>query len=136
MADARRSGMDKTSLANLAEALAWQGEAAASDQVAIDDKVPPTIVGYDALWPANLAIWDAFCAVATQWRVVSRGGGGFAGIGGAALAPVSLMFIGLDYAAVRAGLDAEAIVVTPELWLGLRIMEAAALPALNEEASR
>lgn len=42
------------------------------------------------------------------------------------------MWIGLDYAGVRAGLRAEGIAITRELWTGLRFMEAAAAAALNE----
>lgn len=128
--------MDQASLANLGEALAAHGEAALSDEVAIDDRVPPMLAGYDGLWPVNLPVWEAFCAVSLQWRTASRGGGGVAGMGGAALAPVTVVFIGLDYAAVRAGLDALGIAVTPELWRGLQVIEVAACAALNEEAER
>jgi hypothetical protein len=61
----------------------------------------------------------AFVTVASQWRVVATPLG-------------ELLYLGLDYAGVSAGLAAESIAVTPELWRGLRIMEAAARDALNE----
>lgn len=74
--------------------------------------------GETEVWREN---WDtvcAFAAVVTQWRVVPGARGGFA-------------YLGLDYAGVRAGLDAEGIAVTPELWAGLRTMEAEACAVLN-----
>jgi hypothetical protein len=64
----------------------------------------------------------AFVTVASQWRAV--------------LTPLGeLCYLGLDYAGVCAGLAAERIPVTPDLWRELRIMEAAARDALNEAAS-
>lgn len=72
---------------------------------------------YAGVWPENWPIVKAFFAVATQWRVAG-------GMG--------LVVLGLDYAGVRAGLDAAGIAVTPDLWAGLRIMEAEACAALNE----
>jgi uncharacterized protein DUF1799 len=96
----------------------------------------PTPIGGDqeGLWPENASTVVAFLAVSLQWRVVSRGGGGFSSVFGGSIAPVVPMFIGLDYSAVRAGLDAEGIEVTPELWRGLRVMEAEACAVLNESS--
>lgn len=42
-----------------------------------------------------------------------------------------LVFLGLDYAGARIGIEAAGIAITPELWAGLRIMERAAARALN-----
>jgi len=70
------------------------------------------------VWRENWDIVCAFAAVLSQWRVVPRTRGGH-------------HFVGLDYAGVRAGLEAEAIAITPELWRGLRIMEAEACVVLN-----
>lgn len=64
----------------------------------------------------------AFLAVSTQWRVVSIGGG---------LAPASTYWIGLDYQGVEVGLRGAGIDATPELWAGVRVMEAAARATLN-----
>ena len=47
-----------------------------------------------------------------------------------ALAPIMPFYVCLDYTAVRVGLDAEGIPVTPELWQGLRVMEREACAAL------
>ena len=80
----------------------------------------------DGVWSENLDTVMAFLAVASQWRVVSIGGG---------MAPSQPVFLGLDYVAVRTGLDAEGVTVTPELWRGLRVMEEAAAAALNERKS-
>lgn len=69
---------------------------------------------------------SAFLSVETQWRTVAIGGG---------FAPSRLLWLGLDYTAVRAGLEAEGFAVTPELWRDLRLMEAAALSELNRVRS-
>jgi hypothetical protein len=71
------------------------------------------------VWPENWATLDAFLAVSTQWRVVPGVMGGAA------------YYAGLDYAGVAAGLAGAGIAATPELWAGLRTMEAAARDALN-----
>jgi hypothetical protein len=131
--DARRFGMDARSLANLSQAANNLSDVT-NKRAALS---PPAIDGDDeGVWPENWETVQAFLAVSLQWRVVSRGGGGFAGMGGGVIAPMVPMFVGLDYAGVRAGLDAEGITVTPELWRGLRVMEAAACAVLNEEANR
>lgn len=110
MEGARAAGLDAQSLAELREAIAAGGTIAEDDE-------------FSRIWPDNVATVEAFLAVATQWRVVACGGG---------LAPTVPIYIALDYCAVRTGLDAENIVVTPELWRGLRVMESAAAAALNE----
>ena len=73
------------------------------------------------VWPENWSTVCAFAAVFSQWRAVPRARGG-------------AHFIGLDYSGVRAGLDAEGFPVTPELWTGIRVMEAEARDALNSGA--
>ncbi|MBV1918998.1 MAG: DUF1799 domain-containing protein [Sphingomonadaceae bacterium] len=73
-----------------------------------------------AIWPENWNIVLAFAAIATQWRTVP-------------LATGRLHYVGLDYASARAGLDAQQIEVTPELWTGIRTMETAARQAANGE---
>lgn len=75
------------------------------------------------VWECNWPIVEAFLAVSSQWRMTSIGGG---------MAPVLPVYVGLDYSAARVGLDAAGIEVTPGLWSGLRVMEAAACAALNE----
>ena len=79
-----------------------------------------------AVWPENVPALNAFLAVDSQWRVVPIGGG---------LAPTRPLFLGLDYAAVRVGLEAAGITITPALWADLRVLEDEARKALNE-ASR
>lgn len=70
------------------------------------------------LWPEHEAAWTAWCAVSSQWRVVAGGGGGAA-------------WIGLDFTAVRHGLDLAGLTVTPEDWAGMRLIEAGAIEELN-----
>jgi len=74
----------------------------------------------DGVWPRNAAAVRAFLAVARQWRTVASGMGG-------------ARFLGLDYAAAKAGLDLAGIEVGPELWAEVRVIEAAAAAALNGE---
>ncbi|MEX0971528.1 MAG: DUF1799 domain-containing protein [Paracoccaceae bacterium] len=69
------------------------------------------------VWPQNFKIVRAFVAITSQWRVVGSMDG--------------LMFLGLDYAGVRAGLKAARIKLSPDEWGQLRLMENAAVAALN-----
>jgi len=75
------------------------------------------------VWPQNAAIVTAFLLVASQWRTGLR----------ITDAGVRTVFIGLDYAAARAGLDALGVAVTPALFAGVMVMEMAAAKALNGE---
>ncbi|MFN3971243.1 MAG: DUF1799 domain-containing protein [Gemmobacter sp.] len=72
--------------------------------------MPPPAPAPFAVWRGHTAAVRAFLAVSTQWRV---GGAG--------------VVIGLDYAAARAGLEAEGTTVTPEVWRDLRAIEAGAV---------
>lgn len=75
----------------------------------------------EGLLPVNLPVIRAWLtACGTQWRTGSAGMG-------------RLVWIGLDYAGVRVGLEAQGIAVTPALWGGLQVMEQAAIAALNME---
>lgn len=47
------------------------------------------------------------------------------------MAPAHTYWVGFDYAGVTAGLCGAGISATPELWAGLRVMEAAARNVLN-----
>ena len=76
--------------------------------------------------PSDFVVWAehrktvaAFLAICTQWRIA-------VGMGG-------MIRLGFDYAGVRAGLKLAGIELKPREWCWLRIMEAAALAALNEE---
>lgn len=66
--------------------------------------------------PANWPSLMAFLDCQTQWRVAA----GMAG----------LVWFGLDYAACKLVLDAEEL--GPDVFRDLRVIEAAALPILNE----
>ena len=69
------------------------------------------------LWACHLPAINAFLAVANQWRSMQ----------GARRAHV----VGLDYAAVRAGLDMAGITLSPDEWADFRVIEGAASAALN-----
>lgn len=71
--------------------------------------------------PENQRIVEVFVALGTQWRVI-------AGIGG-------VFYQGLDYTATRNAIELMGIDRSewPEIFNGLRIMEAAAQPILNEK---
>lgn len=72
----------------------------------------------EGLWESHVDAFGAFLSVSRQWRTV---GGGWGGVS----------WLGLDYAAVRSGLDLAGIEVTPELWGQLREIEAGALAVMN-----
>lgn len=71
------------------------------------------------IWADNQDIVEAFAAVVTQWRVTPIGMAG-------------VHYIGLDYAAARAGLELAGVAVTRTLWEGVRVMEREALTWLNK----
>lgn len=50
---------------------------------------------------------------------------------GGGLAPAQTYWIGLNYPGVEVGLRGAGIDATPEIWAGLRVMEAAAKATLN-----
>ncbi|GAB4184255.1 MAG: hypothetical protein OHK0024_24430 [Thalassobaculales bacterium] len=94
-----------------------RGDAAAFG-IALPDA--PGAAAY-AVWPENEPVLRAFLCCHTQWRrqlVV--------GLGAAAV-----MWMGLDYAGVAAGLRQARIRLTPAQWEDLQAMEAAALTELN-----
>lgn len=109
--------MDAKSIANLKAAL---GATAGTEE-------------YGGLWPEHVEIVNAFMSVASQWRVASVSHGASSIAGG--FSTSRLIFIGLDYSAVKIALEAEGIAITPDLWRGLQTMEFAAIAALNEAHS-
>lgn len=70
-----------------------------------------------ALWEAHRPAWEAFAAVAGQWRTVPR--------------EHRTVWLGLDYQAAQAGLALAGIAVDPETWAEVRMIEAGARGALN-----
>lgn len=123
--------MDAASLANLQSAISDGASipAAEGDPFA---KLWSRENAFDGIWPEHVSIVTAFLAVCSQWRVSPVSQGGMMTPASGMIAPTAPLFIGLDYASVRVGLDAELIDVTPTLWRGLRVMEAEACAALNE----
>jgi hypothetical protein len=87
-----------------------------------DDDADNDADDHDGVWPENLPALTAFMRIKTQWVVT---GVGMAG----------LLTIGLNYASAKAGLELAGIDVTPELWDDILVIEAGALPALNESTS-
>lgn len=63
---------------------------------------------------------SAFLAVSGQWRHRTLG-------------QKATEWIGLDYGAVRAGLDLAGIVIAPDTWAELRLIEAGARDELNRD---
>lgn len=72
------------------------------------------------IWEEHLPALDAFLAVDGQWRTVSRGMAG-------------TRWIGLDYGAVRAGLELAGIAMMPETWADFQQIEAGAVNELNRD---
>lgn len=71
------------------------------------------------IYPENVAVWDAWLALETQWRMA-------VGAGGAA-------WLGLDYAAIPGVLKLLGVRKgdRSRVFAGLREMEAVALPVRN-----
>lgn len=70
------------------------------------------------VWAENWDIVAAFTTILTQWRVVALPNG-------------RLRWLGLDYAGAGAGLTLAGAAMTPDLWAGIRTMEAAGRAAAN-----
>ena len=114
--------------------LKWAGEAWATGQLrgsGRDDELDadarfwgldPALFQPDeeaiGLWEAHAAALHAFLVVESQWNVVSLASGG-------------MMWVGLDYAGVRAGLRGAGLKLSPEQWADLQLIETGALNALN-----
>lgn len=71
---------------------------------------------WHGVWEDHVAAVEAFLIVSTQWR---------------ALAGIGLVWLGLDYSAVRDGLALAGVEVTPQVWSQIRSIEAGALLALS-----
>lgn len=76
--------------------------------------------GFEGIWAENEPAYIAFLHVSGQWRTASRGLGG-------------THWVGLDYTAVKHGLDLAGVTVTPATWMDLRLIENGALEELNRE---
>lgn len=70
------------------------------------------------VWPVNMPVVRAWNAIDTQWRTET-------------LADGRVHWIGLDYAAVRAGYDMGGLRIEPRIWAGVQLMERAASVVLN-----
>lgn len=106
LADLARSGMPRE----------------AAERVAADLRAADGEMRADTC-PVRPDCWDivmAWRVIATQWRVAALGGMGGGGV-----------WLGLDYAGTAAGLAGMEIPASPDLWWGLRVMEAAAKEELN-----
>ncbi len=68
------------------------------------------------MWPENAATVAAFLAAGSQWRAVAIAAGDTS----------RPFYLGLDYAGVKAALEALDIAITKALWCGIQIMEEAA----------
>lgn len=123
MGDSHRSGGKKLIWAGAAWA---EGRLAAGRSALAEDcaffGIDPALFTDDeaeeGVWPENAPAVDAFLAVSTQWRMVASAGG-------------PLVYGGLDYTGVRAGLDLAGITPSPALWADVQLIEAGALGALN-----
>jgi len=104
VADARRWGLAEADVAAIRSALSG----GPADQ--------------GGVWPQHVATVTAFLAAASQWRTTLSP----AGEGGP-----RVLWLGLDYAGACAGIEAAGLALDPDIWAGIRIMEAAARDALN-----
>lgn len=70
----------------------------------------------EGVWSENEAAVHAFLEICTQFRAVAHWSG-------------AVQRIGLDYGAVRSGLELAGINVTADLWSDIRIIEAGVVTA-------
>lgn len=75
---------------------------------------------HEGVWEENVAALEAFLAVSTQWRCL-------------ALADGSVQRTGLDYTAAHRGLEMRGIVMTPDLWTEVQLIEFGAIAASHDE---
>jgi len=68
------------------------------------------------VWPENWPVIEFWSQVCNQWRIAPLGG-----------------YLGLDYTAIEIDLRFSQVPVIPEVWQGMKIMEAAAREVLNEK---
>ena len=71
------------------------------------------------LWEDHAAAFEGFLAVSDQWRVASVGMAG-------------AVYIGLDNAGARVGLEMAGISLTPDQWAALRVIASGAVAKLND----
>lgn len=114
--------------------LKWAGEAWATGRLfagtrspALDDAqlwgIDPEALGLtrseeEGVWERHASALHAFVAVDTQWRIVMG---------------EKAYWVGLDYAAVKAGLDLAGLSLTPGEWSDVQMIEKGALEALNRK---
>lgn len=79
----------------------------------------------DGIWDTHVPAFQAFQVVAGQWRtqVVT--------ITAMGTTATRVLWIGLDYAAARSGLELAGIAITPDLWSEVRDIETGAIEELN-----
>ncbi|MBJ2150603.1 DUF1799 domain-containing protein [Paracoccus sp. IB05] len=73
------------------------------------------------IWAEHLPAWEAWCAISGQWRTAPL----------STMEQAKVIFLGLDYAAARHGLDLAEVRVSPEIWDDVRSIEAGAIEELN-----
>lgn len=70
------------------------------------------------MWPQNMSIVRAFLSIANQWHLVPIGAG-------------RIYWQGLDYVRASSGLARAGIILKPEQWRLVQVMERAAAAVLN-----
>lgn len=73
------------------------------------------------LWAEHLPAWRAWCEVSGQWRTIAL----------STEAGARVVWVGLDYAAAKSGLEMAGISVTPACWAEIRLIEEGATEELN-----
>ncbi len=73
------------------------------------------------IWEDHIPAWLAWCAVSGQMRTEAL----------CTIETAKIVWLGLDYAAARAGLDLAGIEISPQLWDDVRAIEAGAIEELN-----
>lgn len=85
--------------------------------ITLPEEEPPAV----EIWEENIPAWRAWCAVSGQMRIASV----------STMETGRVVWLGLDYAAARAGLELAEISVSAEEWDEVRTIEGAAVEELN-----
>ena len=73
------------------------------------------------IWEEHIPAWRAWCAISGQMRTETI----------STMESARVVWLGLDYAAAKVGLDLAGIGVSPEEWNEVRTIEGAAVEELN-----
>lgn len=109
---------DTASEASIRPDIAAAIKSAAFFGLTLELDLPEQVAG---LWLEHLPAWQAWCEISGQWRTIAL----------STEAGARVVWVGLDYAAAKYGLEMAGISVTPACWAEVRLIEEGATEELN-----